>query len=162
MAQLNRTPSGDAVTNLVLDLFRLNNRLLAAGDRLVASLGLTSARWQILGAIVAADYPQPVAWLARNLGAHRQNVQRIINDLAKEGLVAFETNPHHRKAQLVVLTKKGMKTFDAAMCLQAPWSDSLSEGLSAKELETAHRVVLALRENLNARDEAETAYNECD
>jgi DNA-binding MarR family transcriptional regulator len=155
MAQLKRTPSGDAVTLFVLDLFRLNNQLLSAGDRLVAPLGLTSARWQILGAIVAADYPQPVAWLARNLGAHRQNVQRITNDLAKEGLVAFETNPHHRKAQLVVLTKKGRRTFDAAMRLQAPWSDSLSEGLPAKDIETAHQIILALRQNLSGKDDAD-------
>jgi hypothetical protein len=70
-------------------------------------LGLTSARWQILGAIVAAERPQPVAWLARNLGANRQNVQRIINDLHKEGLVAFEPNPHHRRAQ--------RQRFDAVM-----------------------------------------------
>jgi DNA-binding MarR family transcriptional regulator len=153
MAQLKRTPSGNAVTNLILDLFRLNNQLLAAGDRLVAPLGLTSARWQIIGAIIAAGYPQPVAWLARNLGAHRQNVQRIINDLAKEDLVAFETNPHHRKAQLVVLTKKGKQTFDAAMRLQTPWSDNLSEGLSVTDLETAHQVVLALRQNLSDKDE---------
>jgi DNA-binding MarR family transcriptional regulator len=152
---LKRTPGGDAVTLFVLDLFRLNNQLLSAGDRLVAPLGLTSARWQILGAIVAADYPQPVAWLARNLGAHRQNVQRIINDLAKEGLVAFETNPHHRKAQLVVLTKKGRQTFDAAMCLQAPWSDSLSVGLPVKDIETAHQVILVLRQNLSGKDDAD-------
>jgi DNA-binding MarR family transcriptional regulator len=152
MPRIKRTPAGDAVTNLVLDLFRLSNQLLSAGDRLVAPLGLTSARWQILGAIVSADYPQPVAWLARNLGAHRQNVQRIVNDLAKEGLVSFETNPHHRKAQLVILTKKGRQIFDEAMRLQAPWSDSLAEGLSAKDIETAHRVMLALRRNLN--DEA--------
>jgi DNA-binding MarR family transcriptional regulator len=156
MTRLKRTPSGNAVTNLVLDLFRLNNQLLAAGDRLIAPLGLTSARWQILGAIVAADYPQPVAWLARNLGAHRQNVQRIINDLTKEGLVAFETNPHHRKAQLVILTNKGKQAFDAAMRLQAPWSDSLSEGLSVKNIETAHQVILALRENLSGKDDADT------
>jgi DNA-binding MarR family transcriptional regulator len=155
MAQLKRTPSGDAVTNLVLDLFRLNNQLLAAGYRLVAPLGLTSARWQILGAIIAAGYPQPVAWLARNLGAHRQNVQRIINDLAKEDLVAFETNPHHRRAQLVVLTKSGKQTFDAAMRLQAPWSDNLSEGLSVKDLETAHRVVLALGQNMSGKNETD-------
>lgn len=152
MTQLKRTPSGDAVTDLVLDLFRLNNQLLAAGDRLVAQLGLTSARWQILGAIVAAAYPQPVAWLARNLGAHRQNVQRIINDLAKDGLIAFETNPHHRKAHLVVLTQKGRETFDAAMSLQAPWSDSLSEGVPLKDIETAHQVIMALRQNLTGKD----------
>lgn len=154
MTRPERTPSGDAVTDLVLDLFRLNNQLLAAGDRLVAPLGLTSARWQILGAVIAADYPQPVAWLARNLGAHRQNVQRIINDLAKEGLVAFETNPHHRKAQLVVLTKKGHQAFNAAMRLQSPWSDSLSEGLSVKDIEAAHRVIVALRKNMSDKDEA--------
>jgi len=152
---LERTPGGDAVTLFVLDLFRLNNQLLSAGDRLVAPLGLTSARWQILGAIVAADYPQPVAWLARNLGAHRQNVQRIINDLAKERLVAFETNPHHRKAQLVVLTKKGGQTFDAAMRLQAPWSDRISEGVPVRDIETAHQVILALRRNLSGKDDAE-------
>jgi DNA-binding MarR family transcriptional regulator len=50
---------------------------------------LTRARWQILGTIVAADRPQPVAWLARDLGANRQNVQRIVDDLAKEGLVGL-------------------------------------------------------------------------
>jgi len=152
MTTPKRTPGGGAVTSLVLDLFRLNNRLLAAGDRLVAPLGLTSARWQILGAIVDADHPQPVAWLARNLGAHRQNVQRIVNDLVKEDLITLETNPHHRRAQLVVLTKKGKQIFEAAMRLQAPWSDALSAGLSVEDIETAHRVLLALRENLSAKD----------
>ncbi|MDH3233798.1 MAG: MarR family transcriptional regulator, partial [Alphaproteobacteria bacterium] len=41
----------EAVTALILETFRLNGRLLAAGDRLVGDLGLTSARWQVLGAI---------------------------------------------------------------------------------------------------------------
>jgi DNA-binding MarR family transcriptional regulator len=138
----------------MLDLFRLNSLLLTAGDRLVARLGLTSARWQILGAIVAADRPQPVAWLARNLAANRQNVQRIVNDLHKEGLVAFETNPHHRRAQLVVLTDKGRQTFDAAMRLQAPWINRLSDGLLVMDIETVHRVIAALRGKLEGNDEA--------
>src|ERR1700753_3666227 len=99
MNKTKRTPVGDALTNLVLDFFSLNSLILSAGDRLVAGRGLTSARWQILGAIVAAERPQPVAWLARDLGANRQNVQRIVNDLQRAGLVGFETNPHHRPAQ---------------------------------------------------------------
>ena len=96
-----RTAAGDALTNLIPDLLRLTSLLLTAGDRLVAPLELTSARWQILGTVATTERAQPVAWLARNLGANRQNVQRIINDLHKQGLVAFETNPHHRRAQLV-------------------------------------------------------------
>src|SRR5882672_11982305 len=132
MRNTKRTPAGDALTDLILDLFRLNSRMLASGDRLVAELGLTSARWQILGAILTAERPQPVAWLARDMGANRQNVQRIVNDLEKDGLIAFEPNPHHRRAQLVVLTNKGKQTFEVAMRLQAPWINELSEGLRVK------------------------------
>src|ERR1700746_913633 len=80
-----RTAQGEALSNLMLDLFRLDSLVLTAGDRLGAPVGLTAARWQILGAIVAAESPQPVAWLARNMGANRQNVQRIVNDLEADG-----------------------------------------------------------------------------
>jgi len=148
MRNAKRTPAGAALTDLILDLFRLNSRMLVAGDRLVAGLGLTSARWQILGTIVTADRAQPVAWLARDLGAARQNVQRIVNDLVKEGFVAFATNPHHRRAPLVMLTDKGRKTFEAAMGLQAPWVNRLSEGLQVEDIKTTHTVMKVLRSKL--------------
>ena len=157
MAQLKRTPSGNAVTNLVLDLFRLNNRLLTAGDRLVAELGLTSARWQVLGTIVARGQPLPVAWLAREMGANRQNVQRIVNDLEREGLVEYQPNPHHRRAQLVVLTEAGKKAFDEAMRLQAPWINRLTEGLRVPDIETTHKVITTIRQRLEGNGEDEVA-----
>jgi DNA-binding MarR family transcriptional regulator len=153
MSKTKRTPAGEALTSLILDLFRANGLLLTAGDRLVASLGLTSARWQILGAIVDAERPEPVAWLARNLGANRQNVQRIVNDLERDGLVVFETNPHHRRAQLVVLTDKGRQVYDAAGRLQVLWVNGLSDGLSVKEIEIAHRVIGVLRDRLEGAGE---------
>jgi DNA-binding MarR family transcriptional regulator len=149
MPRSQRTPAGEALTALALDLFRVTSLVLTAGDRLVSGLGLTSARWQILGAIVAAERPQPVAWLARNLAANRQNVQRIVNDLSAAGLVAFEHNPHHRRAQLVVLTEQGQQTFDRAMRLQAPWIDRLATGLTVRDLETMHRVLTTLRTRLD-------------
>jgi DNA-binding MarR family transcriptional regulator len=154
MNRIKRTPAGEALTSVMLDFFRLNSLLVTAGDRLVAPLELTSARWQILGAIVAAERPQPVAWLARDLSANRQNVQRIVNDLKREGLVAFEANPHHRRAQLVVLTDRGRQAFDAAMRLQAHWINSLSDGLSVRDIETVRRVIAALRKKLDDGDEA--------
>jgi DNA-binding MarR family transcriptional regulator len=91
---------------------------------------------------------QPVAWLARDLGAYRLNVQRVINELREEGLVAFEANPHHRRAQLVVLTDKGKRAFEAARNLQAPWVNRLADGLSLKDIETVHRVITAVRKKL--------------
>ena len=152
MKKDDRTPAGEALTDLILDLFQLNNLILRAGDRLVAPLNLTSARWQILGAITAAERPQPVAWLARDLGANRQNVQRIVNDLHKEGLISFEPNPHHRRAQLVVLTDRGQKAFASAMALQAPWINQISEGLAVKDLQTMHSVIIDLRKNLESKE----------
>lgn len=151
MTKRLRTRAGAALTDLILDVFSLNNRLLAAGDRLVAGLGLTSARWQVLGTIVAAERPQPVAWLARDMGGNRQNVQRIINDLEKEGLVAFAPNPHHRRAQLVVLTEKGSQTFEAAMRLQAPWINALSDGLRTDDIETTREVLATLLAKLEGK-----------
>jgi DNA-binding MarR family transcriptional regulator len=155
MRGTRRTAAGTALTDLMLDLFRLNSRILTAGDRLVVALGLTSARWQVLGTIVAADRPQPVAWLARDMGANRQNVQRIVNDLAQEGLVGFRANPHHRRAQLVVLTEKGKATFEAAMRLQAPWINKLAEGLRVEDIETTHKLLMALRRKLEGDEDAE-------
>ena len=49
----------------------------------------------------------------------------------------------------------GKQAFDAAMRLQAPWIDALAIGLPVKDLETVHRCLKALREQLTGRDEAE-------
>lgn len=149
----SRTPAGEALSASALDLFKVTSALLAAGDRLVAPLGLTSARWQVLGTIVAAGRPQPVAWLARDMGANRQNVQRIVNDLARDGFVDFADNPHHRRASLVVLTDAGRGAFDRAMALQAPWINGLAEGLSVGDVEAMQKVLAVLRRRLDAMQE---------
>ena len=155
MSKSKRTAAGSAMTGVVLDLFRLNNRLLAAGDRLVADLGLTSARWQVLGTMVSTGRSQPVAWLARDMGANRQNVQRIVNDLEREGLVKYHPNPHHRRAQLVVLTEAGRKAFDDAMHLQTPWINKLTDGLRLADIEVAQKVIATLRQRLERGGDVE-------
>ena len=148
MKKTNYTPAGRATSDLVLEIFRASARLLTAGDRLVAELGLTSARWQLLGTIVYAERAQPVSWIARDMGANRQNVQRIVNDLVKDGLLEFQPNPHHRRAQLVVLTEAGREAFDLAMKLQTPWINELAEGLDIAAIQTTHQVLNHLRNRL--------------
>lgn len=155
MRKIKSTPAGRALTEVILELFRLNNRLLNAGDQLVSDLGLTSARWQVLGTIVAAQRPQPVAWLARDMGGNRQNVQRIVNDLAAEGLVDFRSNPHHRRAQLIVLTDKGKEIFSAAMDVQTPWINRLGEGLRIADIQSTQQVISTLRQRLEASGNSE-------
>ncbi len=148
MTRPRHTPSGMAATELILETFRCNGRLLAAGDRLVAKLGLTSARWQVLGAIAYSPTPEPVARLARNMGLHRQGVQRIVNELATEGIVEFLPNPHHRRASLVVLTERGRKIYEQADRLQVPWVNALSDGITADDIALATRVLQSLLKRL--------------
>jgi len=148
MPYARRTEEGEAVTALILDVFRLNGRLQLAGDRLVSEVGLTSARWQILGAIAYSDRPESVAWHARTMGGHRQGVPRIIHALSKDGIVEFQPNPHHKRAHLGLLTPKGQEWYEAAIAKQIPWVNELSEGLSPDDIATAQNVVDRLKSRL--------------
>jgi DNA-binding MarR family transcriptional regulator len=140
----------DAITDLMLETFRLNGRLLAAGDELVADIGLSSARWQVLGAIALSATSLPVAHIARNMGLTRQAVQRVANELAAEGLVRFAENPHHRRAKLVELTAPGKAAYDAAIRRHRPWATALARGLSVRELNAANAVLRRIRLQLEA------------
>ena len=145
---VKHTAGGVAATKLVLEIFRLNGRLLEAGDDLVRDIGLTSARWQVLGAVAASPVPLPVSHIARNMGVTRQAVQRLANDLEREGLVRFAPNPHHERAKLVIMTDSGIRTFEMAMARQVPWANRLAKGIDAIELATAFRMLIAVRQRL--------------
>ena len=138
----------EAFTELVLEIFRGNGRLLAAGDRLAAPAGLTSARWQVLGAIAAA--PLTVADIARAMGLARQSVQRVVDLLAAEGIVALHDNPAHRRARLVAPTPRGQAMLAEVSLLQAGWARRIAEGLTTAELAAATALLREIRRRLEA------------
>ena len=142
-----------ALTELILETFRLNGRLLAAGDALVRDLGLTSARWQILGAIALSPVPLPVAHIARNMGLTRQSVQKLVNELESDGMVRFAPNPHHQRARLVLFTEKGRTAYEAARQRQRPWAQALADGLAADEIEGATMLLRTIRQRLEAGED---------
>jgi DNA-binding MarR family transcriptional regulator len=139
-----------SLTDLILDVFRLNGALLASGDALVGDLGLTSARWQVLGAIVLSPVPLPVAHLARNMGLTRQAVQRSVDEMRSDGLVRLDPNPHHKRAMLVAMTERGETAFRAAMERQEVWADALAAGQSPGSVEAAGVLLRQLQRRLDA------------
>lgn len=156
MTSASEGPLGDppratrALSGLVIEVFRLNGDLLEAGDILVHDLGLTSARWQVLGAVALAPAPLPVAHIARNMGLARQSVQRVVGDMEAEGLVRFEPNPHHRRAALVAMTRRGEAAYQEAMARKDRWAEVLTDGLSPEAIEAAGTVLRALQERVRA------------
>ena len=145
----DRTRSRRSLTELILDVFRLNGALLASGDALVGDLGLTSARWQVLGAIALSPVPLPVAHLARNMGLTRQAVQRSVDEMRNDGLVRLDPNPHHRRAMLVTMTDGGNSAYCAASERQKRWADALAAGLSPKDIKAASVLMRELQRRLD-------------
>jgi len=141
--------SVDALTDLILEVFRLNWQLLAAGDDLVRDIGLTSARWQVLGAIALSPVPLPVGQIARNMGLARQSVQRLVNEMSAEGLLRLAPNPHHQRAKLVLLTARGEAACRAANSRQQPWAAKLAAKLPPSSIEAAADILRTLRRRLD-------------
>ncbi|GAA6189198.1 MarR family winged helix-turn-helix transcriptional regulator [Litorivita sp. NS0012-18] len=137
-----------AMTRLILEVFRLNGALLAASDALVADIGLTSARWQVMGGIALKPDPRPVAWIADDMGLSRQAVQRIVNDLQKAGLVELRPNPHHARAKLVALTETGAQVLDQAAQRQVIWAEALVQGLAEGQITAAADLTAAIADRL--------------
>ena len=129
------------VTALVLNVFRLNGRLLEWGDRFTADYGLTSARWQILGALALAEGPMTTPRIAENMGVTRQAARKQLRLLGEDGLVCCLDNPHHKRSPLYALTDAGRTRYAA---IEHEWNahaGELAERINPEELETTRRVL---------------------
>ena len=111
----------DPLNDLVLDIFWLNGFFLDAADRLTAGSGLTTARWQVLGAVL--HEPLAVAAIARNMGLTRQSVQRTADLLVEQALCEYSPNPAHRRAKLLSPTDSGRDSIRRV----GPKSDGMVE-----------------------------------
>ncbi|MCP4183408.1 MAG: MarR family transcriptional regulator [Hyphomicrobiales bacterium] len=156
---MEHTPEAAAFTNLILEVFRLNGKLLSEGDRLTKPVGLTSARWQVLGAIDIAGHSLTAPQISRRIGSSRQAVQRIVNDLERLGFVATKTNPDHVRAKLIEPTATGNQALSRIRIKQLEWSNDLVRGMDADQLNEAVKVLkelLSRCENLKFTEQQST------
>ncbi len=134
----------EILTEIFLSTFRLNSLLLEKGDELVAPLGLTSARWQVLGAIAMAGQAQSCPQIARAMGITRQGAQKQLDLALEAGLIAQVINPRHERSPLFELTRAGENKFRSAMELQSSWAAALARGVDEADLGTTWEVLRAL------------------
>jgi DNA-binding MarR family transcriptional regulator len=146
LLSMNRTNVGQAFTELILEVFRLNGRLLSAGDALTRPARQTSARWQILGAL--DEGPRTVAEIGRRMGLTRQSVQRTADLLESDGLLSYIDNPAHQRAKLAELTSRGRKTLNGITNRQIEWANRVASRLVEPDLKEAARTLQQVRESL--------------
>ncbi len=146
MKRQNPVPSAPnlgavAVTQLALSVFRLNGVLLHWGDQLVAPLGLTSARWQMLGAIALAGKPLSAPQVGEAMGVTRQGAQKQLNLLIEQGLVEAHPNPAHRRSPLYALTPQGLALYRKADAIWTAQAAELASLIPAAQASTATRTL---------------------
>jgi DNA-binding MarR family transcriptional regulator len=143
-----RTHEADLLTGVILAVFRTNGRLLSSGDALVGPLGLTSARWQVLGAVEMSDTPLSAPQIGAVMGITRQGAQKQINLLVEEGLLEPQPNPTNKRSPRYALTKRGRNIYGELDRTQAGWANQLVTGLSVEDLVAARRVLDLISERL--------------
>ncbi|RQQ57203.1 MarR family winged helix-turn-helix transcriptional regulator [Burkholderia stagnalis] len=135
------TTKADKMTTITLAVFKLNGQLIEWGNHFSQPHGLTSARWQVLGAISMAPQPVNIPQIAEVMGVTRQGVLKQINLLVDEGLVEPLPNPTHKRSPLYSLTTKGQTTYQA---LVEQWQKHVREMVtefSVADLDAAIRVL---------------------
>ena len=137
----------DMLGELVITVFRANGAWIRWGDELAAPYGLTSARWQVLGALAAAG-PLTVPAIARAMGLTRQAVQKQVDALCALALLALRDNPEHQRSPLVALTAAGRKRFDGVDEAFRRAAEELARTQRAEALAAARALLDGLTERL--------------
>ncbi|MER6565364.1 MarR family winged helix-turn-helix transcriptional regulator [Streptomyces sp. NPDC001093] len=129
----------ELLSRSAVGVFRLGGQFLSVAEELARPAGLTAARWQVLGAVLAE--PLPVAGVARAMGITRQSVQRIADLLVERGLAEYRPNPAHRRAKLLVPTEEGRAAVARIGPGHAAFADRLAEAMGERELAEAVRLL---------------------
>lgn len=141
-----RTARAEAFTDLILEVFNFRGELERHGKRIVRPFGQTPTRWLVLGGIDEA--PRTVPQIARRMGVTRQAVQRVADQLVKDGLADFDDNPDHRRSSLLTLTTRGGRVLSRINAAQAGWSNAVAETLALEDLRAAIRTIKAATNRL--------------
>jgi DNA-binding MarR family transcriptional regulator len=128
-----QTDAGALLTDIILETFRLNGRLMEVAQAFAVEGEITAAWWQVLGGVL--DEPRSVAEIGRRMGMTRQGVQRVADLLVDRGLAEYRPNPAHRRAKLLACTEAGYWAIRRISLAVVPWGNEVGAEIGAEELE---------------------------
>ncbi len=135
MPVTKRTSKAELLRQFLLDMLQLDGALRSHAEGMTAMHGQTPARWKVLTA--AGCDVRTVPQIARRMGLTRQAVQRIANQLVKDGLATFVENPDPRGSPILRLTDEGTAVDDAISDRHARWSNQVVRKLDERKMKVA-------------------------
>ena len=163
MASTRRTTVGDrrtgagaadskaeAITELMLEVAQCFFRIRALGQKtgLITSWG--GGAFGFLRSL-ALRGPLTVPQIARMRPTSRQRMQRLADELAAEGLVAFTDNPKHRRSKLVELTRKGEAHYREMNARLLSIASTMGAALSEPDIRKTTEIVRELSADATTR-----------
>lgn len=145
------TEAGKLVTDIVMMVFRLDGMFMKAADKIASPSGLTAARWRVLAAVLHES--RTVAEISRQMGLARQSVQPSADLLVRDGFAAYEDNPRHKTAKLLVATDKGLALVASIAGRQAQWANTVGVALEPGMLKAGHTLIKSLVEAVDEADD---------
>lgn len=132
---------------MLRDLTVTTAMLHAKVDAKLGVIGQNLSRWQAM--TIYATEPTTVPNVARTMNQSRQYIQRITDDLARDGHVVARPNPAHRRSPLISATPSGRGLLDEMERAAGGWTHFLGEELLEHEV-LAFRATLARLRDLSA------------
>ncbi|MCC9311042.1 MarR family transcriptional regulator [Kitasatospora sp. RB6PN24] len=123
------------VETIMSSLTRVARRMSVTYDRQLTVLGITSAEWEVLKALVVAGSPYRLGpgELAKRLGLTPAAMTHRIDRMVAEDLVTRERDEANRVRVIIELTENGRDKWLESMRMAAVFEEELLQDVSPQE-----------------------------
>ncbi len=132
---------------LPYQLFRIVNRLTLNLKSDLRPAGITLSRWRTLSVLTASD-GRSMGELAACMVIEQPALSRIVDQLARDGLVTKHIASDDNRVVRVYLTATGKRTFKTIRPLELRHYERAIEGFSHADLERLNMLLSRLWDNL--------------
>lgn len=130
-------------------LSQINAKLSTEASRLLRKhCGLSVVQWRIL-ALVTASAPITSAALVKSVAMDAGLFSRNLKSLINEGLILTHTDPSDNRQQVLRISKRGLTQYKRARPYMQERRERLTQGVSAKDLDTFFRVLNTIESNIS-------------
>ena len=139
-----RTPTGAALTELILCVLSASGTLQAIGPSITQDPRIVAIRWRVLSAVSARA--KTASELGRELGISRQAALVNVRSLEELGYVELLDNPDDQRAMKVGLTPGGAAKLAEVTDHQISWVNALARHFRRDDLAKAQEVLVRLEQ----------------
>ncbi len=145
--RVKRTIAGQAIEDLIVEIVATFFLLRAEGMRIGVVSSSGEGYWSVLR-LLKVHGPQTVPQLARYRYVPRQSVQKLANEMLKDGVIELINNPAHKRSKFLRLTLQGEAVFKEMSDRIAVLAETLAQQQEAAQLQSAVESVKYLHEQL--------------